>query len=47
MLWYFKNDPLLESIRNEPRFQSILHELEIKEERTHQEIRKLKEERGI
>jgi hypothetical protein len=47
MLWYFKNDPLLESIRNESRFQSILHELELKEERTHEEIRKLKEEQGI
>jgi TolB-like protein len=46
MLWYFKNDPLLESIRNEPRFQSILHELEIKEDRTRQEIMKLKEEQG-
>jgi tetratricopeptide (TPR) repeat protein len=47
MLWYFKNDPLLESIRNEPRFQSILHELELKKERTHREIRKLMEKQGI
>lgn len=30
MLWYFKNDPLYESIRNEPRFQSILREFRSK-----------------
>ena len=44
MIWYFKTDPLLESIRNEPEFQEIYHEIETKYNNTHELVRKWLEE---
>jgi TolB-like protein len=45
LLWFFKNDPLLKSIRNEPEFQSIYREIEAKYNNTHERVRKWLEER--
>jgi TolB-like protein/lipopolysaccharide biosynthesis regulator YciM len=41
-----KHDPLFENIRNEPEFQSILHEVETKYNNTHEKVRKWLEEQG-
>ena len=40
MFWFLKTDPLLESIRNEPEFQEIYHEIEAKYNNTHEKVRK-------
>jgi TolB-like protein len=47
MFWFFKTDPLLESIRNEPEYQEIYHELETKYNNTHEKVRKWLEEQGM
>jgi len=46
MFWFFKTDPLLESIRNEPEYQEIYYELEMKYNNTHEKVRKWLEEQG-
>jgi TolB-like protein/Tfp pilus assembly protein PilF len=46
-LWYFKNDLLLDSIRNEPQFQEIFREIEAKYKKSYEEIRKWLEEQGM
>ncbi len=47
MVWYLKTDPLLESIRNEPEFQEIFHEIETKYNNTHKLARKWLEENNM
>jgi hypothetical protein len=47
MFWFFKTDPLLESIRNEPEYQEIYHELETKYKNTHEKVRKWLEENDM
>ena len=47
MFWFLKTDPLLESIRNEPEFQKIYHEIETKYNNTHEKVRKWLEEQGM
>ncbi len=39
-LFYFKNDPLFDSIRDEPEFQQIVKEIEVKYEAEHERVRK-------
>jgi tetratricopeptide (TPR) repeat protein len=46
-LWYFKNDLLLDNIRNEPEFQEIFLKIEAKYKRTSEEVRKWLEEQGM
>ena len=41
-----KNDPLFNSIRNEPEFQKIVGELESKDQAEHGRVRKWLEEQG-
>ena len=47
MFWFLKTDPLLESIRNEPEFQEIYHEIEAKYNNTHEKVRKWLEENDM
>jgi len=47
MFWFLKTDLLLESIRNEPEFQEIYHEIETKYNNTHEKVRKWLEEQGM
>ena len=47
LLWWLKNDPLLDSIRNEPEFQMILQDHEVKVERTNEQVRQWLEENGM
>ncbi len=46
MVWYLKTDPFLDSIRNEPEFQAIYHEIEAKYNNTHEKVRQWLEEHG-
>ena len=43
---YMKNDPLFNSIRNEPEFQQILRDVEAKYQLEHERVRKWLEEQG-
>lgn len=43
MVWFLKTDPFFESIRNEPEFQTICHDIEAKYNNTHERVRKLLE----
>ena len=48
-LWvivYFKNDPLFNSIRNEPEFRQIVRDVEAKYQAEHERVRKWLEEQG-
>jgi TolB-like protein len=47
IIWHLKTDPFLESIRNEPEFQDIYHEIEAKYNNTHDKVRKWLEEQGM
>ena len=47
MVWYFKTDPFFDNIRNEPEFQAIYHEIEIKYNNTHKKVRKWLEEKNM
>ncbi len=42
-----KNDPLLNSIRNEPEFQQIVRDIEVKYQAEHERVRKWLEEQGM
>jgi hypothetical protein len=44
---FFKNDPLFDNIRKEPRFQKIVSEIESKYLAEHERTRKKLEELGI
>ncbi|OFY63385.1 MAG: hypothetical protein A2Y71_14955 [Bacteroidetes bacterium RBG_13_42_15] len=46
MIWYLKTDPLLKSIRNEPQFQEIYNELELKYKKTSEALKNYLQERG-
>jgi hypothetical protein len=46
-IFYLKNDPPLESIRNEERFQKILQNYEAKYQAEHERVRKWLEEQGM
>jgi hypothetical protein len=49
-LWWvnlFKYDPLLESIRNEPRFQKILKNVEAKYQAEHERVEEWLKEQGM
>ena len=41
-----KNDPLFNSIRNEPEFQQIVRDVEAKYQAEHERVRKWLEEQG-
>jgi tetratricopeptide (TPR) repeat protein len=45
-LLYLKNDPLFDSIRNEPEFQQIVRDYESKYQAEHERVRKWLEEQG-
>ncbi len=47
MIWFFENDPLFNSIRNEPEFQEIFHEVEAKYEKTYEMVSVWLEENGM
>jgi TolB-like protein/Tfp pilus assembly protein PilF len=47
IIWYLKTDPFFESIRNEPEFQDIYHEIETKYYTTHEKVRKWLEENDM
>jgi len=47
IIWYLKTDPFLESIRNEPEFQEIYHEIEAKYNNTHELVRKWLEDNDM
>jgi hypothetical protein len=44
---YIKNDPLFNSIRNEPEFQQIAGEIEAKYQAEHERVRKWLEKQGM
>jgi TolB-like protein len=49
-LWYvvwLKDDPLFDSIRNEPEFQQILRDVEAKYQAEHERVKKWLEEQGM
>jgi TolB-like protein/Tfp pilus assembly protein PilF len=46
MVTLIKNDPLFESIRNEPEFQKIVKDVEAKYQAEHERVRKWLEEQG-
>jgi hypothetical protein len=46
-LTLLKNDPLFESIRNEPEFQQIVREVEAKYQAEHERVGKWLEEKGM
>ncbi len=49
-LWsvsYIKNDPLFDSIRNEPEFQQIVRDIEAKYQAEHERVKKWLEEQGM
>ena len=49
-LWWLnliKNDPLFDSIRNEPEFQQMITDLEAKYQAEHEMVRKFLEDQGM
>jgi len=46
VLWFIKNDPLFNSIRNEPEFQQIISDMETKYQAEHERVGKWLEEQG-
>jgi hypothetical protein len=46
MLSLIKNDPLFNSMRNEPEFQQIFRDVEAKYQAEHERVRKWLEEQG-
>ena len=42
-----KNNPLFDSIRNEPEFQQIVRDVEAKYQKEHERVRKWLEEQGM
>jgi len=46
-LFYIKNDPLFDNIRNEPEFQRIVRDMEAKYQTEHEKVRKWLEEQGM
>jgi hypothetical protein len=49
-LWWvglIKEDPLFDSIRNEPEFQQIVRDVEAKYQAEHERVRKWLEEQGM
>jgi tetratricopeptide (TPR) repeat protein len=47
LLFYIKNDPLFDSLRDEPEFQHIVTEMEVKYQAEHERVRKWLEEQGM
>jgi tetratricopeptide (TPR) repeat protein len=47
MVWYIKKDPLFDSIRDEPEFQEIVRDVEVKYQAEHERVRKWLEEQGM
>ncbi len=47
MVSLLKNDPLFDSIRNEPEFQKIVRDVEAKYQAEHERVRKWLEEQGM
>jgi TolB-like protein/Tfp pilus assembly protein PilF len=47
MVAYFKDDPMLDSIRDEPEFQQILRDVEAKYQAEHERVRKWLEENDM
>ncbi len=47
MVTLIKNDPLFDSIRNEPEFQQIVRDVEAKYQTEHERVRKWLEEQGM
>ena len=46
-LFYLKNDPLFDSIRNDPEFQQIVRDVESKYQAEHERVRKWLEDQGM
>jgi tetratricopeptide (TPR) repeat protein len=46
-VFYIKNDPLFNSIRDEPEFQQIVSEIEAKYQAEHERVRKWLEDQGL
>jgi TolB-like protein len=46
MVWLIKNDPLFDSIRDEPEFQKIVSDMESKYQAEHERVQKWLEEQG-
>ena len=42
-----KNDPIFDSIRNEPEFQQIVRDVEAKYQAEHERVKKWLEEQGM
>ncbi len=47
MVWFFKNDPFFDSIRNEPEFQAIYSDAKAKYEIAYEKLKKYLEEKGM
>ena len=47
MVTFIKDDPLFNSIRNEPEFQRIVSDVEAKYQAEHERVRKWLEENGM
>ena len=47
MVYWIKNDPLFDSIRDEPEFQQIVRDVEAKYQAEHERVRKWLEEQGM
>ena len=47
MAYFIKNDPLFDSIRDEPEFQQIIRDVEAKYQAEHERVRKWLEEEGM
>jgi hypothetical protein len=47
MVSLIKTDPLFGSIRNEPEFQQIIRDVEVKYQAEHERVRKWLEEKGM
>jgi len=46
-VWFFKNDLLFDSIKDEPEFQQIVRDVEAKYQAEHERVRKWLEEQGM
>ena len=47
LVWFLRNDPLFNSIRNEPEFQQIVRDIEAKYQVEHEKVRKWLEKQGM
>ena len=47
MVYFIKNDPLFDSIRDEPEFQQIVRDVDAKYQAEHERVRKWLEVQGM